>query len=414
MRAVIWIVLLFVGAVVAATTLGSNDGLVTFYWNGWRLDLSLNLFIAGLLVSCFVLVSAINAINALIGLPARAREWRTSRRERAAQAALREALAELFAARYSRAQKAAQRVLAIQDAAPESVDFDTRALAHLLAAAGLHQLQDRPKRDEHLQRARKQARKPGVAKATDEGALMLAAEWALDDREPAQALQLLGELPPGAARRTQALRLRMQAQRREHQPLEALRSARLLAKHQGFSPAAVQGLLRSLAFEAVDSAHDAQQLRRVWQQLDATDRRDPYVLARAVARAAVLDLADDGRFWLRPAWERLGDVDADGREQLARALLDVVSGIGAEWLPRLEAAQNAFSHEPAVLMAVGTAFAERGLWGKARRPLEQAARASQLDGTVRRHGWRLLAQLARDEGDEARAIDCERHAAAAD
>ena len=36
MRAVIWFVLLFVVAVVAATTLGGNDGLVSIYWAGQR------------------------------------------------------------------------------------------------------------------------------------------------------------------------------------------------------------------------------------------------------------------------------------------------------------------------------------------------------------------------------------------
>ena len=45
MRAIIWFVLLFVIAVVAATTLGTNDGLVSFYWAGTRLDVSLNLFL---------------------------------------------------------------------------------------------------------------------------------------------------------------------------------------------------------------------------------------------------------------------------------------------------------------------------------------------------------------------------------
>ena len=45
MRATIWFVLLFAVAVVAAVTLGTNDGLVTFYWGEWRLDLSLNLFL---------------------------------------------------------------------------------------------------------------------------------------------------------------------------------------------------------------------------------------------------------------------------------------------------------------------------------------------------------------------------------
>ena len=107
MRAVIWLVLLFVAAVVAATTLGSNDGLVSLYWNGWRLDVSLNLFVIALVLTCLVLLFALRALQSLTTLPARAREWRVRRRERAAQAALREALAEYFGARYSRARKAA-------------------------------------------------------------------------------------------------------------------------------------------------------------------------------------------------------------------------------------------------------------------------------------------------------------------
>ena len=109
MRGVIWLVLLFVVAVVAATTLGPNDGLVSIFWGGWRTDLSLNLFVIVVVIACFVLMSAAQGLSALLSLPQRAGEWRALRRERAAQAALREALAEYFSARYSRAHKAAAR-----------------------------------------------------------------------------------------------------------------------------------------------------------------------------------------------------------------------------------------------------------------------------------------------------------------
>ena len=46
-----------------------------------------------LIGTCFLLVAVIQGINSLIGLPQRAREWRTARRDRTGQAALREALA---------------------------------------------------------------------------------------------------------------------------------------------------------------------------------------------------------------------------------------------------------------------------------------------------------------------------------
>jgi len=264
MRAVIWFVLLFAVAVVAATTLGTNDGLVSFYWAGQRLELSLHLFLILLSGTCFVLITVFNTINALIGLPKRAREWRVARRDRTAQAALREALAQYFGGRYSRAQKAALRALAIQGDTPElAQDNEFTVLGHLLAAGSAHRLQDRAGRDRAIQRALELARHSAAARSAEEGARLLAAEWALDDRDAARALELLGELPTGVARRTQALRLRLQATRLGRQPQEALKTARLLAKHQGFSKSAAQGLLRSLAFESLDTARDADQLRRV-------------------------------------------------------------------------------------------------------------------------------------------------------
>jgi HemY protein len=413
MRGVIWLVLLFVVAVVAATTLGSNDGLVSIYWRGWRTDLSLNLFVILVLVACAVLMSAVQALSALVSLPRRASNWRALRRERAAQGALREALAEYFGARYGRAHKAAQRALTLQTEAPELVtDGQFRTLARLLAAGSLHRLQDKPKRDAMLRVALAPGRERGGA--TDEAARLLAAEWALEDRDAARAMEMLAALPPGAARRTQALRLRLSAARQMRQPAEALRTARLLANHQAFSPLVAQSLLRSLAAETLEGAHDAQQLRRQWNQFDAADRRDAHVASRAAQRAAQLDAAEDGRQWLRPFWDRLAELPREEREVVALALIDTRAGIGNDWLPRLENAALAFGHESAVVAAVGMAYAERQLWGKARRCLEQAAAAPGLSAATRRLAWRELARLAQQEGDTARVQSCEREAAAID
>lgn len=414
MRTVVGLVLLFVVAVVAALTLGDNDGLASFYWAGWRLDLSLNFFLLLAIGTGFAVVSLGQAINALVGLPERAREWRALRLERAAQAALRDALTEYFGGRYSRAHKAAQRAMAIRDDvhALEN-DHQFQMLATLLAAGSLHRLQSRGPRDELLKRALRLGRKGGSS-PVDDGVRLLAAEWALDDRDGPLAEQLLGELNPGVARRTQALRLKLQAARLARRPLDALHTARLLANHQAFSKVAAQGLLRSLAFEALDAAHDADQLRRTWLQLDSADQRDPFVAARAARRAALLKAPEEGRQWLRPLWERLDAQEPEGRAQLALALVDAVAGLGPDWLPRVEAAQRSHPTEAAVQGAAGAVFVERQLWGKARRPLELAAKDNALEARARRQAWRALARLAREEGDEARAGECDRAAAAID
>ena len=73
MRSVIWLVLLFVVAVVAALTLGDNEGLASFYWAGWRLDFSLNFFVLAAIGTGFAVVTAVQASE-------RARRRRRERR----------------------------------------------------------------------------------------------------------------------------------------------------------------------------------------------------------------------------------------------------------------------------------------------------------------------------------------------
>jgi HemY protein len=415
MRGVIWLVLLFAAAVVAALTLGDNDGLVSFFAGGRRVDVSLNLFLIAGLVVAFALVFVIQGLDSLIGLPVRAKAWRALQRERAMHAALRESMAEHFAGRFNRAHKAAQRALAIQASTDELAgDRELRVLAHLLAARSLHRLQDRARRDHLLLQALQAERRTAPGKAVDEGARLLGAEWALDDGDAARASNLLAELAPGVGRRTQALRLKLRAARLSRHPGEALATARLLAKHQAFTPEAAEGLLRSLATQVLDEARDADQLRRAWAVLDDADRADAFVAARAARRAVALDAADDARRWLRPLWDRLRELSAEQRAQVSLALAAASEGIGPEWVPSLEAAQQAWPSEAAVQAAVGTAFASRGLMGKARRPLEFAAADKGLDSAARRRAWRQLGAMARDEGNEERAQRCDQAAAAVD
>ncbi|MFZ5519722.1 MAG: heme biosynthesis HemY N-terminal domain-containing protein [Pseudomonadota bacterium] len=414
MRFVVWLLLIAIVAVVAAATLGTNDGLVTLYWRGWRADLSLNFFLLVMAGAVFAVYSVVRTLDSLLGLPQRAQQWRMSRRDRIAQAALRESLTQLLAGRYSRAHKQAQRAVDIQAQTP-GLDSDPEftAIGHLLSAAALHRLQDRPGRDGQLGQALVHARRTRPPRATEEAAQLLAAEWALDDHNAARALDLLAALPAGLARRTQALRLRLQAARLAGQPLDALRTARLLAKHQGISPAAADSLLRALAMSALDSARDADQLRQQWQQLDAADRRDPLVCARAVTRISRLGAPEDGRAWLLPFWDRLRQLNAEERAALALALVQALPGLPADWLPRLEDALRAFPREPVFGYAVGLALVERQLWGKARRLLEAATQDASLAADCRRQAWVALARLAEQEQRPEAAAECYRQAALA-
>ena len=405
MRSIVWLLLLAVTAVVGATALGANDGLVTIYWLGWRADISLNRFLLSLMLMFLSVYSLVRGLDSLLGLPERAKRWRIAQRDRVAQAALREGLALYMAGRYTRAHKACQKAVAIQADTPElTLDAEFTALAHLLSAGSLHRLQDRTRRDEHLQRAIELARLTRKPRAAEEGARLLAAECALDDRDATRALRDLAELPPGVGRRTQALRLKLQATRLARQPMEALKTARLLAKHQGFTSGAAEGLLRTLATETLAIARDADQLRQLWQELDAQDRRDPLVVAHAVRRMAELGSPVEARQWLAPCWDRIAQMSPEATEALADALRSSVLGLEAEWLPRLDAATPVALRNPSVALTLGLALSERQLWGKARGMLLSAANDLQLAPDCRRLAWAKLGQLAeREHRDEEAA-----------
>ncbi|MBH9553426.1 heme biosynthesis HemY N-terminal domain-containing protein [Inhella gelatinilytica] len=400
MRGVLWLVLLFAGAAVAALVLGRNDGLVSLFWAGWRVDLSLNLFLLIMVVGCVLVFGLLQTLHRLFDLPQRARRWRLAQRDRAAQQLLRESLVDLWSARYARAQKAVQRLLTLNAKTPElQGDGGGLVLAHLMAAEAAHRLQDRARRQEQWETALRLCASHAEARSHEEAARLMAVGWALEDREPLHALRLLAELPAGAARRTQALRQKLQATRMAEQPFEALRTARLLSKHQGFRADVAQSLLRSLAIEVLGTARDAEQLRTVWLKLDSADRRDAFVVARAAQSMASYGAAGEGRQWLRPLFERLEALTEDERAALADALIHTCTGIKADWLPLLERAQARWPREGRLAMALGQVLAELQLWGKARQMLLTAAEDGRLDVAARRRAWIQLADMAKQADD---------------
>ncbi|MBK6613263.1 heme biosynthesis HemY N-terminal domain-containing protein [Ottowia sp.] len=425
MRAALWLMGLFAGAVALALFTGDNDGTVTVFWPPHRVDLSVNLVLL-LLAGLFALLYAtLRTLAALFELPRQARRWRAQQRERATHALLLDALAQFMAGRYLRARKAAESAVAREQVLAESGEAPPhtvalRALAHLTVAESAHALQDQATRDAHLAHALDAAALAGAPAELREGALLRAARWALNERDPAAALARLDELPTGANRRTAALRLKLKAARQSGRIAEAMDTARLLAKHRAFSPQAARSLIRGLAADQIAGAHDAVQLRQAWAELDPRERAMPELALRAAQR--LLALGGDAalvRQWLLPVWDEMLALPESfldtHRARLVRVLEVVMAATGdpsdQEWLARIEAAQQAHPGDATLQYLAGMACLRRGLWGRAQLLLGQAARALEDDG-LRRNAWRALAGLAEQRGDEAAAGEAWRRAAA--
>ncbi len=414
MRSVFWLLGLAAVAVALALLMGHNQATVTLFWPPYRYDLAFNFVLFALIALFVLLYLALRAIAMLRELPAQAQRWRLQQIERAAVGALLDALSHQLAGRFVRAQSAALSSLERLNAMPAAQwaqREQLQLLAHLLVAESAQSLQNRSARDEHLQAALhpKLARQAPVA---HEGALLRAVHWAVEDRDADLARSRLAELPQGAARRTQALRLKLRAARLGGATGEALETARLLAKHRAFSPQASRSILRGLALSALREAHDLAQLQSVWARLDARERAMPELALAAGEQANRLALLDGGeallqaaelvRQWLEPVWPGVAELDAAQQRQLVLVLEPGLPSLDATWLARLEQTQRQMPGSAFLQYLAGQAFMQRQLWGKAAQLLGQASHTLQ-DPVLLRRTWGSLARLAEERGDAAAA-----------
>lgn len=415
MRAALWLLALFAIAVAIALFAGNNQGTVTLFWPPWRIDLSLNLVLL-VLVGAFVLLHvALGALSALFDLPRQALRWRTQQKERAMYGDVLDAISHLLAGRFIRARKSAEGALdqessLVAGGHGPANGAQVRTLAHLLAAESAQSLQDRAAREDHLKLALQQGSARDAQEAR-EGALMRAAFWSLDDRDPESAIGWLKELPQGAGRRTLALRTRLKAARLARRTAEALETARLLAKHRAFSAAAAESIVRGLATDLLNGAHDAQQLQRTWLSLESTERAMPELAIHAAQRLIALGgNAEIAREWLLPVWDQQHELGDSLKVKLASALESGLDSIDAEWLARIEGAQRANPRDATLQYLAGVACMKRQLWGKAQQLMGQAAMGVQ-DPKLHRNAWRAVAQLAEQRGDVQTAAQAWKRAA---
>jgi HemY protein len=425
MRAALWFLALFGIAVAVAVFAGNNDATVTLYWAPYRVDLSLNFVILGLVFSFALIYAAMRTAALLFALPEQAKRWRALQKERAINAELFNAQSHFLAGRYIRSRKSALSALSLdksrEHSHPKAADLvgnepQLRALAHVMAAQSAHALQDNAARDDHLKQALEH-KNLRSALDTREGTQLLAATWALDDRDAAGAQRWLSQLPSGAARRTVALRLKLKAAQLDNASVDALETTRLLAKHHAFSKDVAPSLIKSLVLKRIDDARDASQLQATWRDLDASDRLQTDIAIHAAHKLSVMNgSASDAQQvtdWLLPAWQELigserglNHLDNTRCAELIQTLETILAAQvetqDLAWLGRIEKAQLANPRDPRLQYLAGVACKSHQLWGKAQQQLWQAA--PQLkDAHLMRRAWCALAELAEQRGDASAA-----------
>jgi HemY protein len=417
----LWLLALFGIAVAVALGLSMQAGTVTLFVPPYRLDMSLNLVVIGLLSSFVLLYAALRGLFSMFELPVQARRWRAQQRERSAQQSLLNAMLLWMTGRFLRSRKAALQGLSQVDSLLDSGESPhqmsltlMRSLLHLLAAESAHALRDQAARELHFQQVlvHDEGRRVSQTLELRDAAYLNAARWALNDRDSQKAQQWLAQLPQGTVRRTMALRLRLKADRMSLQHLPALDTARLLAKHGAFSASAAASLVRGLAMACLDDCHDSSQLQTSWKLLQAEERAMPELALHAAQ--CLLKVQGDPQIalqWLLPVWQALINNSETQlpvqRQRMVQVLSSALHAVepDSEWLARIEQARLANPRSLELQYLSGMVCLRHGLWGKAQQMLEQVA-PRLSGGELQRQAWRALAELAENKGDTAQALAC--------
>lgn len=377
MSRLIAILLVLSAAVGLALLVHFNEGNVAILWPPYRVDLSINL-LAVVLLACFLLGYALilALVNAL-SLPQRVRDFRHRRLRNAAVRGLRDGLIALYEGRFGRAERVLKPALA---------DTELAGTASLVAAKAAQRLNDRERVEQWIERAEAE---PGLLQAV----LLSRAEIAVDEREPARALESVERLHAGGARHIQALRVALRAHEQAGQWQEVLQVVRQLDKREAIHPSVARTLkgraLRELFLAAGDHPERLDELTRSMSPAERTFEEVLEVAAPILAQAGRAERA--GAMLLSVLAERFEP-----------RLISTYAGLAAiparERLREVEALRERYGEHPVISLALGRLCAAVGLWGKAEEFLQRARAQAPGRETIVSLA-RLLEHLGR--GDEA-------------
>ncbi|MBB3258871.1 HemY protein [Paraburkholderia bannensis] len=382
-RGLLWLALLFAVAVALATVGRFDAGQVLFVYPPYRVDVSLNLFVVGIVVAFLLLYAILRFARNVVTMPRRVAAYRARARKEKANSALRDAVSNLYAGRFSRAEKAARDSL---------VDEKNKGAAGLIAANAAHRLHEYARRDEWLT----QVEDPELQEAR----LMATADMRADGRDADGALAALTEMRTQGGRRIHAQQIALRAQQQLKNWGEVLKLVKTLEKREALHPA-VAVRLRQLAAENLlrDRRHNADALLELWHALTPVERHSPRLADCAAELLIALERQNDARKIVEEALAQNWD---------ARLLRRYPDTAGDDALPLIQKAEAWRKDRPEdgdLLFALGRLCLKQQLWGKAQSFLEAALKSANAGHNeplkIRSH--RALARLHEELGDAGKA-----------
>jgi len=383
MRSALWLTFLFAIAVIVALFANSNGGHITIYFPPYRLDTSLNLFIASILGIFIVSLLAWRTFAAVLDLPKQAAAYRRKQRETRSIGFLSEAIEDIFAGRFSKALKSAEAATA------NSALAETAAL---LAARSAHRMNQFDVRDRWLLKIQSPEKRQAKLVAT--------ADMQMDAHDAEGALATIEQLQKGGARQLLVQRIALKANQQLKNWSEVLKLTHSLSKREALHPVVSQKYIQEAIAKLVqEKSTDHEALLRIWKTLPKESRKASkiaLVMAQGLLSVSQYDIAR-------------GLVEESLDAQWDEALIDIYPKCVIPGTSNLSLAQKLelwmikYPGEPALSLALARICLDQQLWGKAKASLVGVIRDPKTKPPMKAAAHMAMAQLHESLNESAEA-----------
>lgn len=358
MKFVIWITGLFALAVLVGLASTLNTGYAILFLPPWRMEVSFNLLLLGIVVLIVLAYAAMRVISITAGLPAEVKRFQRQKKLKAARHALREAGIAFFEGRFQKAEREALKAMEDEYAA------ENRALALLLAARSAGATGALDKRDQYLQQLDTLPERLQLARH------MLDAELKLEAKDALGALAAIERARALSPNLTNALRLELKVRLLQRQPEAVLALTEKLLKAEALEPSQARRYRLAAYSQQLTGFVGSREVRDWLRRIPEAERRNPILVGEIVSRLIALEDFDYAATLLA---EALADED-QATPELARELGQLAERLSPEKrLELMRSAEDWLKTRPRdymLLLALGRLAMNQQLWGKAQSYLE--------------------------------------------
>ena len=383
MRSLLWLIVLFIVAVVIVLTGTHYNGNVFIVVEQTQIRINLHLFVGLVILLVVLLYVLLRIVMGLVHLPGQWTRWRVNHQRHQVETALNHAGLAFFEGRFQFAEREAERVLGNKQG------HNSRALALMIAAHSADQIDELAKRDRYLNEIAQLPEKQQLSR------YLLLARSALakhDNVGAKNALEAASKISPNL---TQVAKLLLRYEWENGNPQGVLQQVDKLSRADALSESELQSYRHWAYQQLLTRAHDPSELKMSLKAIPA-DEREGDLCVDIVKKYLQLGMYAQALKYVKKYYPVSFNPDLLPLFSEANQYSSVKDQqksieIAEKWLQQRP-------QDPALQMLLGQLSYDQQLWGKAKSYLEASLQIS--NNNVARL---LLAKVLEHSGQTAAA-----------